>query len=169
MKAISLWQPWATLVALKLKTIETRNHSRFRALAGKRIAIHAAQKWNQDGLLVSRLLDGRPLGHALPNIMNIDYWAMRCRGKIVCTATVNDTMWAEDAAANRNELECRALCDVEDKFLLFLGDIKPLAKPFPVRGRQGIFTVPDELFADNGPRITPACAFPHADRDTVQL
>lgn len=42
MKAISLWQPWATLIALEEKLLETR---------GRRInhrgetAIHAAQKW----------------------------------------------------------------------------------------------------------------------------
>jgi hypothetical protein len=41
MKAISLWQPWATLVAIGAKTIETRGWS--TSYRGP-IAIHAAKK-----------------------------------------------------------------------------------------------------------------------------
>lgn len=44
MKAISLWQPYASLIAAGKKTIETRTHSRRRSLAGQRIAIHAAKR-----------------------------------------------------------------------------------------------------------------------------
>ena len=39
---ISLWQPWASLIALGWKTVETRGHNRFACLAGRRIAIPAA-------------------------------------------------------------------------------------------------------------------------------
>jgi hypothetical protein len=42
-KTITLWQPWAQLIALKAKTIETRSWPAPRALIGQRIAIHAAQ------------------------------------------------------------------------------------------------------------------------------
>src|SRR5262249_16726504 len=45
MKALSLWQPWASLMAIGAKKIETRSWSTdYRGL----IAIHAAQKWNGD-------------------------------------------------------------------------------------------------------------------------
>lgn len=44
MKAITLWQPWATLIAIGAKTIETRSWPAPPALYGQRIAIHAASK-----------------------------------------------------------------------------------------------------------------------------
>jgi hypothetical protein len=44
MKAITLWQPWASLVAIGVKTIETRAWPAPRSLIGQRIAIHAAAR-----------------------------------------------------------------------------------------------------------------------------
>lgn len=42
--ALTLWQPWASLVAEGVKTIETRSWPAPAALAGERIAIHAGAK-----------------------------------------------------------------------------------------------------------------------------
>lgn len=47
---ISLWMPWANWVMLGWKIIETRTHSRFAKLAGKRIGIHASQKWDDTAI-----------------------------------------------------------------------------------------------------------------------
>src|SRR5688500_9634413 len=44
MKALTLWQPWASLVAVGVKTIETRSWPAPNSLNGERIAIHAAAK-----------------------------------------------------------------------------------------------------------------------------
>lgn len=44
MKAISLWQPWASLIACGAKPFETRSWCPPRSLIGKPIAIHAAKK-----------------------------------------------------------------------------------------------------------------------------
>jgi hypothetical protein len=44
MKAISLWQPWATLIACGAKPFETRSWAPPRDLIGQHIAIHAAKK-----------------------------------------------------------------------------------------------------------------------------
>lgn len=41
MKALTLHQPWATLIALNVKTIETRSWRASVSLIGQRIAIHA--------------------------------------------------------------------------------------------------------------------------------
>jgi hypothetical protein len=44
-RALSLWQPWASLMAIGAKKIETRSWpTDYRGL----IAIHAAQKWDRD-------------------------------------------------------------------------------------------------------------------------
>ena len=148
MKAISLWQPWASLVALKLKTIETRGHDRFKGLVGQRIAIHAGRKFDMEGLLVSRLIDSGKFGHGLSALLafeNITRWALLTRGKILCTARVEQAAWAWDLSNSGVELEGRTLCDVQDKFLIFLEDIETLPEPRWFKGRQGIFNVPEEL------------------------
>lgn len=45
MKALTLWQPYATLVAASVKTVETRSWgTSYRGL----LAIHAAKKWDED-------------------------------------------------------------------------------------------------------------------------
>lgn len=44
MKAISLWQPWASLIACGAKWYETRHWAPPRDLIGQTIAIHAAKK-----------------------------------------------------------------------------------------------------------------------------
>jgi hypothetical protein len=43
MPAVSLWQPWASLIAVGAKTIETRSWPAPKGLIGQRIAIHAAK------------------------------------------------------------------------------------------------------------------------------
>jgi hypothetical protein len=43
-KAISLWQPWASLIACGAKPYETRSWAPSQDLIGQRIAIHAAKK-----------------------------------------------------------------------------------------------------------------------------
>ena len=43
MKTISLWQPYASLIAAGVKTIETRGWAPPKGLMGQRIAIHAAR------------------------------------------------------------------------------------------------------------------------------
>ncbi len=79
MKAITLWQPWASLVAAGVKTIETRSWRAPANLIGERIAIHAAAKRPQQGLLIGNWLThwersdgGDVLGHGLANMATGD-------------------------------------------------------------------------------------------------
>lgn len=48
MKAISLWQPWASLIACGAKPYETRDWAPPASLIGQPIAIHAAKKIDKD-------------------------------------------------------------------------------------------------------------------------
>lgn len=48
MKAISLWQPWASLIACGAKAFETRSWPPPPALIGQTIAIHAARKVDRE-------------------------------------------------------------------------------------------------------------------------
>lgn len=51
MKAISLWQPWASLIACGAKPYETRSWAPPRELIGQSIAIHAAKKIDKEAAL----------------------------------------------------------------------------------------------------------------------
>ena len=141
MKAISLWQPHATWVAMKWKTIETRTHDRFRSLRGQRIIIHAAQKAE----------DYRLLGEYLPpmDLVEQQNYTDRVglqRGRLLCTAKVVIARWAPNIYFDlQEEWNKQGMCEVAGKYLLFLDDIQPLRDMIPFRGRQGIFNVPDEL------------------------
>lgn len=48
MKALSLWQPWASLVVLGLKQYETRS---WKTAYRGTLVIHAAKTWNDDLLI----------------------------------------------------------------------------------------------------------------------
>lgn len=50
MKAISLWQPWASLIAAGVKPFETRHWAPPRELIGTTIAIHATKKIDKDAI-----------------------------------------------------------------------------------------------------------------------
>lgn len=51
MKALTLHQPWATLIALGVKTVETRSWKAPDSLIGDRFAIHAGQRQPNFGLM----------------------------------------------------------------------------------------------------------------------
>ena len=143
MKAISLWQPHATWIALGWKTIETRTHERFKNLVGERIAIQAAKRadplfpctpfWKED-------FSGPDMRRMLQRMKDE-------MGHILCTTLVRDALWTPSCDAEWNR---RACCEVCGRFCLFLDDIKVLSDPIPFRGRQGIFEVPDELIKKAG-------------------
>ena len=145
MKVITLWEPWATFVAMKWKTIETRTHQRFKGLTGQRIAIHAAMKFDKT----------IPWGkYFRPNISmsqvdNIIKSACLNKGAIVCTAMVTDVRWAPNVNfVEREEWNLKAMCEVAGKFCLFLDDIELFKPTIPFRGRQGIFEVPDHIIKE---------------------
>lgn len=56
MKAISLWQPWASLIACGAKPYETRDWAPPRDLIGQPIAIHAAKTIDKDAAALAEEL-----------------------------------------------------------------------------------------------------------------
>lgn len=130
MKAISLWQPWATWVARGWKTIETRTHNRLKSLAGKRIAIHAANRYDHDA-------DDMALGYMDARQRGIHDVTEYVRGVIVATARVIDARPLTDDDTPAALFDCSG----DDRYGLILEGIRPIDPPIPCKGRQGIFTV----------------------------
>lgn len=135
MRAITIWQPWASLISWGAKEYETRSWAPPAKLQGKRIAIHAAaRRPTRDDLSQSRLLHLPPDAFPLP------------RGEIVATAVL--TSW----------YECRALMPVSinpierqfgdfgpGRYAWRLGFVMRLRTPIDCRGYQGFWTVPQDI------------------------
>lgn len=160
MKAVSLWQPWATAIALGSKRVETRDWSTsYRGL----LAIHAAKRlhqgeliyyascWNWCGALAKlgkRMGDGKSLRDLLPF------------GAIVATCVLRDCRPTESFTVGELETPRRPEGEASDmldwterlmgnfapgRFGWVLEEVQPTRWPIPFTGRQGLFDVPDEL------------------------
>jgi hypothetical protein len=131
LKAISLWQPWATGIANGVKLIETRHWS--TPLRGE-IAIHAAKRWDADQRAFAE--DERALGtigFGLPF------------GAIVAIATLRDVKRTEQLAGQLTEQEERWGNYGPRRFGWLFTDVRPCG-PLGVLcvGRQGIWSLDDE-------------------------
>lgn len=129
---ISLWQPWATWVSWGWKPIETRTHKRFGGLAGKRIGIHAALKWDDEALIVAEpFLDWTQIKATL------DAKYTMARGALLCTAFVESHRILTPIDAPCALIECETR-----RFGLVLRDIRSfLGAPLRMSGNRGIWKI----------------------------
>lgn len=90
MHTTTIWQPWASLIAIGAKPYETRAYPPPRKLIGQRIAIHAAVRDpsplldDMDHSVVEAIADALEaggLGHRV-------CWSWLPRGAVVCTAVL---------------------------------------------------------------------------------
>lgn len=139
MKAISLWQPWASAISVGVKKIETRHwNTSFRG----RIAIHAAKR---DNGVLRRLFNRfsetgdfyQPFSAA-----RLYSFEMLPKGAIVAVATLVDVVSTNDFKTDGLEKQMGDYSP--NRYAWFLTKIKPLAVPYHINGRQGFFEVPDE-------------------------
>ena len=134
MKCISLWQPWATLMANGSKKNETRSWS--TSYRG-RIAIHAAKKWNKE---LRDLCWTEPFKTALW----FDLGKPLPRGALLCTVTIVDCIEiTETNAPSSPEHDCGDY--TPGRFMWITEDLQRATSPVACRGAQGIFEVPDSL------------------------
>jgi hypothetical protein len=145
-KAISLWQPWASAIAAGVKQIETRGR---RTSHRGPIAIHAAKKdtaemracWN--GYLSARLdlTEYASDYSASFRAIGIRRYEDLPRGCIVATADLIDCVSVEDAQARNWVIPYeRTWGDYSPgRFAWILKNIKPLAQPVRCRGMQCMF------------------------------
>lgn len=129
MKVITLWQPWATLIAEGYKTIETRTHDRFKKLVGQRIGIHAGKKFDGYAYLFYEKYISKDMDFLRPE--------NQTHGAIICTALVEKVGWLETEHSKNALIDCRSTF----RYGLFLSNIKKVEPPIVCKGRQGVFTV----------------------------
>lgn len=154
MKAISLWQPWASAIALGSKRIETRSWS--TSYRGP-LAIHAAIRWTRPQRI---LLDLPEWIGALWDITAGPRWHTSGDrglpfGSIVAVCDLVDCIPTESVQRLRDlripepgqEEYSWTERDMGNfspgRFAWLLENIRPLKSPLPWKGRQGPFNVED--------------------------
>lgn len=145
MRALTVWQPWASLIAVGAKPYEFRSWPAPAWIVGQRIAIHAGVRKPKRGeieqlRLICRTGKGRRAGlfeaEALPILEHPEaLWF----GAIVCTAVVGEPIHASTGlpalGIERNDSDRRE----HFNWAWPLTDVARLAPPVPARGAQGFW------------------------------
>lgn len=161
MRAISLWQPWASAVAVNAKRVETRHWATpYRGA----LAIHAAQRkvvlelmhygscWNWAGAL--RPANSPANTSHWPDLTLLPFGAIVAVCNLVeCRPTDSFTNAELDAprlppgeTLDSYQWTERQMGNFElGRFGWVLEDIRMLREPVPFKGHQGFFNVPDSL------------------------
>lgn len=131
LRGLTLTQPWASLVALGHKQVETRSWStKYRGL----VAIHAAKgmpRAAQEFASTERAL-GR-----LPSSIPV--------AAIVAVARIDTVVLTEEAVWEVSGLE-RYLGNYEfGRYAWMLRDVRALPDPIPCRGALSLWTVPPDV------------------------
>lgn len=141
MKAISLWQPWASLWLSPRKIHETRHWT--TAHRGW-LAVHAAKRFEKDHqphlAAILRAEFGSDWYRTLPTgaivgMVNI----VACHTTEDILAGVVPEFTADDCACGNFDI---------GRFGWQRREFKLLTRPIPFRGLQGIFSVPDDLLCE---------------------
>lgn len=141
MKALTLWEPWATFMALGYKTIETRDWpTRYRGA----LAIHAAKR-RPDPDDVAYLWEAADIREPIPQ-----EWPL---GRVLCLVDLTDCVFGDQPGMLMpegwkgehpwREYVLGAL--TTDRFGFVTCNLRRLEKPILVRGAQGLWSVPDDV------------------------
>jgi len=134
MKALSLWQPWASFIAAGVKEYETRHWTtRYRGL----VAIHAANHGAR-GFLESEWRHIERLKFEHPEIRTVMATPLPF-GAILCVCELEAIYKTEVVAPYLSALE-KSVGDYSDgraawKFKM----VRVFDEPIPVRGAQGLW------------------------------
>lgn len=162
MRALTLTQPWAGLVASGLKLVENRPREMIkREDFGKRFAIHASRELDES--VYRRIADIAPdvlefgkLGRFIVPCKRDWYRLSRVSSAVIAVATLDKVLRGWDAATIAEHAD--ALCFSNGENLghnqvrwffgpigYLLRDVVELPKPVPCRGWQGFWTLSPEL------------------------
>lgn len=128
MKTLTLIQPWATLIMIGAKKIETRSWStKYRGP----IAIHAGKKIDNDFFI-------NPSFSEIIKQYNLDEKSIP-QGCILGTCTIKDVIKSEYLINNISEDELLLGNYNKGRFGWVLNDICPFDTPIPAKGKLGLW------------------------------
>jgi hypothetical protein len=138
-KAISLWQPWASLWCSPRKIHETRHWGIQVPTDGFWLAVHATKRFEKDhppalaeilrGQFGADWFDTLPTGAIIGRVL------------VVSCTKVRTTDFSD---SSQDDLACGDFSF--GRFLWRRREFEVLTQPVPWRGAQGMFSVPDHLF-----------------------
>lgn len=145
LKALTLTQPWGSLVALLQKTIETRSWgTHYRG----ELAIHAAKGYTDDDRYITTT---EPFVTALGGLRPVDLPF----GKVVAVVTLVNcykfTSFTEDSVLEKSGRGVYPPYEADfgnyepGRYGLMFENIIPLKQPVPARGMQGLWTLPSDV------------------------
>lgn len=177
MKALSLWQPWATLVAIGVKQTETRPGS-FAFKHRGELAVHAAKHWTRDLRDMCLMLESfrralTPLAlkhwpdipgdRALEGRKALEQYLRFAGGPkglplgcVVARTHLNGVCATEKILKTLPDSEMPFGDYTPGRKAIDLGPTVALAEPIRYAGRQGLFTIDEETAA----RIRAAAPWP---------
>ncbi len=163
MKALSLDNPWAYLVAIGAKPLETRNwkpsEAAMRAIRadGNRLAIHSTRNLKAHHAVVvdaeaAKPTWEQPFDRYLPADWNA-YHDMVVSGAIVAVVELGEVRWAalvanelRDRARDKRVIEAMAFGDFsEGRWAWRLNKVKKLSEPIFCAGKQQLWDVPEPV------------------------
>ncbi|HEY0075556.1 MAG TPA: ASCH domain-containing protein [Abditibacteriaceae bacterium] len=143
-RAISLWDPWATLVAIGAKKIETRSWpTDYRGP----LAIHASRRTSE----LKICLQNEHFWKALsPRYVEIGEYTERGKAKlahhfslgcVVAVVDLKDCVPTEELASTISDQELAFGNYARGRFAWILENVRSLQNPLPQRGAQRFFNV----------------------------
>jgi hypothetical protein len=141
MLGLSVWQPWASLIAVGAKRYETRSWRPPASLIGQRLAICSSR--TEEGLLASE--QDQAFGrHCLRRLGR----APLPMGTVVAVVTVAGFIGTASSTARRIGVRERLVGDWSpDRYAWRLEDVRALATPVPVTGSRRFFYLPPRVLA----------------------
>lgn len=138
MKVLTLQQPWATLVAIGAKKIETRSWStKYRGM----LAIHSGKKFQASQF---KICYTEPFYTVLTE--NGIHANNLILGKIIATCKLVDILQiTKEFQSNLGLMEPKEFCFGDyapDRFAWIIEDVKMLDNPIPAKGMLGLWESP---------------------------
>lgn len=156
MKALTVWQPWATLIALKVKPYEFRGWPAPAWIVGARIAIHAGARKPRRGEIADLLIRLRSAeawttglkpgaleildkAHADPAILPLS--------AVVCTAMVGGPVRSHEIRAELGGPVNDSDRPEHSNWAWPMLDVEELMPPVEARGAQGLWNWREDVRA----------------------
>ena len=138
MRALSLSQPWASVVVHGPKRIENRPLSLAGGagkLVGHTIAVHAAKSWDADAVAF--------IAYSAPSYTPPDH----ARGALIGTARLVEVLTFRDLEAGRVKIAADQIRWAFGPLCIVLDQVAAIPTPIPCRGMLGFWTLPADLEA----------------------